>query len=218
MYNLVHSKQGWSALTSSRLSCYLATVPSSALLVRLREGDPEAFRTLFDSHLDRVMRFMRRHSRSHAEAEDLTQSLFMRIWEKRAQIDPDRPIDAYLFTIAHHLVVDHLRKLARSLVTTTLPTEAMLPSAEPGPEDISFHRQLEDLYHCAIAALPPRRRDVFTLSRQEGLTHQQIAHRLGISVRTVENHMAAALQSMREFFTRQDMGTASSLLIFFLCD
>ena len=72
---------------------------SSALLVRLREGDPEAFRTLFDSHLDRVMRFMRRHSRSHAKAEDLTQALFLRIWEKRQLIDPERPIDAFLFTV-----------------------------------------------------------------------------------------------------------------------
>ena len=193
-------------------------MPLSALLVRLREGDPEAFRTLFESHFDRVMRFMRRHSRSHAEAEDLTQALFLRIWEKRQLIDPERPIDAFLFTVAHHLVVDHLRKMARSMTTMPLLPGELLPAPEPDPGDRLFHRQLEDLYHRAIAALPPRRRDVFTLSRQEGLTHQQIAHRLGISVRTVENHMAAALQSMREFFARQDMGTASGLLIFFLID
>ena len=204
--------------TSSPLSCYLATVPPSALLVRLREGDPEAFRTLFDSHLDRVMRFMRRHSRSHAEAEDLTQALFLRIWEKRQLIDPERPIDAFLFTVAHHLMVDHLRKTARSLSTSHPLPGDVLPTTEPGPEDITFHRQLEALYHRAIDSMPPRRRDVFTLSRQEGLTHQQIAHRLGISVRTVEHHMAAALHSIREFFSRQDMGTASGLLIFFLID
>ena len=208
----------WLPPTSSPLSCYLATVPRSALLVRLREGDPEAFRTLFDTYLDRVMRFMRRHSRSHAEAEDLTQALFLRIWEKRQLIDPERPIDAFLFTVAHHLVVDHLRKMARSMTTMPLFPDELLPTTEPDPGDRLFHRQLEDLYHRAIDSMPPRRRDVFTLSRQEGLTHQQIAHRLGISVRTVENHMAAALQSMREFFSRQDMGTACGLLIFFLID
>jgi RNA polymerase sigma-70 factor (ECF subfamily) len=208
----------WLPPTSSPLSCYLATVPLSALLVRLREGDPEAFRTLFDTYLDRVMRFMRRHSRSHAEVEDLTQALFLRIWEKRQQIDPERPIDAFLFTVAHHLAIDHLRKLARSPATSALNPGDPAMTSEPGPEDITFHRQLEELYHRAIDSMPPRRRDVFTLSRQEGLTHQQIAHRLGISVRTVENHMAAALQSMREFFARQDMGTACGLLIFFLID
>jgi RNA polymerase sigma-70 factor (ECF subfamily) len=80
------------------------------------------------------------------------------------------------------------------------------------------YRQLEHLYHHAIDALPPRRRDVFRLSRLEGLSHQQIASRLGISVRTVENHLAAAMQSIREFFSRQDMGPASMLLFFFWID
>lgn len=190
-------------------------MPLSALLVRLREGDPAAFRSLFDSHLDRVMRFMRRYTRSHAEAEDLTQALFLRIWEKRQLIDPERPMDAFLFTVAHHLVVDHLRRMARSVTAYSLSGVDDIASADAAPEDRLQHRHLEDMLQHAIAALPPRRRDVFTLSRQEGLTHQQIAQRLGISVRTVEHHMSAALQFMREFFSRQDMGTASALFFFF---
>lgn len=184
----------------------------------LREGDPEAFRLLFEAHLDRVMGFMRRHSRSHAEAEDLTQAFFLRVWEKRGLIDPGRPLDAFLFTVAHHLVVDHLRRMARQVRVSSPLSEEGMQWTGPAPDVLAYDRQLEEMYHRAIAALPPRRRDVFTLSRQEGLTHREIADRLGISVRTVENHMSAALQSLREFFSRQDMGPAATLLFFFLGD
>jgi len=200
---------------ANRLSCH---VSQSAWLARIREGDADAFRLLFDAHLDRVMRFMRRHSRSRTEAEDLTQAFFLRIWEKRGLIDPERSVEAFLFTVAHHLVVDHLRRTARRVdPAAALPDDGVRSDA-PLPDAWMAHRQLEDVYHRAIVAMPPRRRDVFTLSREEGLSHQQIAQRLGISVRTVENHMSAALQSLREVFSRQDMGPAAVMLFFFLCD
>jgi RNA polymerase sigma-70 factor (family 1) len=189
------------------------------LLAQLRNGDHQAFSTLFDAYVDRVYRFMRRHTRSHTEAQDLTQVLFIKLWEKRATIDPDRPFDAYLFVVAHNLVVDHLRQLARRPSLESLPDESLQsPTVTPRPDEHLHYRQLEHLYHHAIDALPPRRRDVFRLSRLEGLSHQQIASRLGISVRTVENHLAAAMQSIRDFFARQDMGPASMLLFFFWLD
>jgi len=197
---------------------YLACVSHTAWLARIREGDPDAFRLLFDAHVDRVMRFMRRHSRTRAEAEDLTQAFFLRIWEKRRLIDPGRSVDAFLFTVAHHLVVDHLRRMARRVDPRAELSGEAFPSGDPLPDEWLVTRELEDLYHRALVAMPPRRRDVFTLSRQEGLSHQQIAQRLGISVRTVENHMSAALQSLREVFSRQGMGPAAVMLFFFLCD
>jgi RNA polymerase sigma-70 factor (ECF subfamily) len=121
--------------------------------------------------------------------------------------------------VAHNLVVDQIRQQARNIQAGPLTIVAeQMPAPTPRPDEHLHHRQLEDLYQIAIEKLPPRRRDVFRLSRQEGLSHQQIASRLGISVRTVENHLAAALQSLRDFFSRQDMGPASILLFFFWLD
>lgn len=93
------------------------------LLAQLRNGDHQAFRTLFDAYVDRVFRFMRRHTRSHTEAQDLTQVLFIKLWEKRTTIDSDRPFEAFLFVVAHNLVVDHLRQLSRQPSLESLPDE-----------------------------------------------------------------------------------------------
>ena len=75
-----------------------------SLLAQLRNGDPHAFRELFDTYVDRVLRFMRRHTRSHAETQDLTQVLFIKLWEKRATIDPDRPFEVFQFDVEHNMV------------------------------------------------------------------------------------------------------------------
>jgi RNA polymerase sigma-70 factor (ECF subfamily) len=74
------------------------------LLAQLRNGDHQAFREFFDAYVDRLFRFMRRHTRSHAEAQDLTQVLFIKLWERRATIDPDRPFEVFQFDVEHNMV------------------------------------------------------------------------------------------------------------------
>ena len=87
--------------TNSHIFASMAPRP---LLAQLRNGDHQAFREFFGAYVDRLFRFMRRHTRSHAEAQDLTQVLFIKLWERRATIDPDRPFEVFQFDVEHNMV------------------------------------------------------------------------------------------------------------------
>lgn len=187
------------------------------LLIRVKSADDHAFRQLFDQFVKKVYYFVYGHIKDKLEAEDITQNVFVRIWEKKEMIDPDRSFDGFIFTIAHRLVIDHFRinaKLYRLKNVVPL-SEADIPSSIH-TDDLVHHHQLESLYHKALQSLPPRRKEIFLLSRHSGLSNREIAEKMGISVKTVESQMTAALGFLRDFFDRRAMGPANIIGIYFL--
>jgi RNA polymerase sigma-70 factor, ECF subfamily len=165
-------------------------------LRRLRLGDERAFDALFRHYSALVYRFAYSYLKDRPEAEEIVQECFLKIWEKREQVHDDVPLKGYLFTVAYHAVLNQLRRRQHHLrfqaYTAAAPPEQVGNEAEFG--------ELETLYRTALEQLPPKRREIFLLSRQQGLSYPEIARQLGLSVKTVEAQMSHALKFLREYF------------------
>lgn len=185
------------------------------LLHELICADEGAFRQVFERYGRKVYHFIFNHVKLASEAEDITQNVFLKIWEKRKLIDPEKSFDGFLFTIAYRAVIDHYRshkKHFQQSFPVELITNSMASSVHA--DQLLNQHQLESLYHRALQSLPPKRKEIFMLSRHSGLSNKQIAVQLGISIKTVEGQMTAALSFLREFFTQSDLGAASVALLF----
>ena len=180
----------------------------SDLLRRLKQDDERAFDALFRHYSALVYRFAFSYLKSRPAAEEIVQECFIKIWEKRAQLRDDVPLKGYLFTTAHHAVLNELRRDQHHL---RLNGEV----AAAGPASVANeaeYQEMEALYQAALDRLPPKQREVFVLSRQLGLSYPEIAARQGVSVKTVEAHIMQALKTMRNYFRLHGGGVLGILL------
>jgi len=186
------------------------------LLVRLINSDEVAFKEIFDYYFKKVHRFVYSYVKETTQAEDLTQNVFIKLWEKKAGIDINKSFDGYIFTIAYRTVMDHFRQTEKRLLLTTSDAflkESIISSSSS--DELLNRHQLESLYEKALQTLPQKRKEIFLLSRHNGMSNKQIAERLNISVKTVENQMTAALSRLKEFFAHSDLDSAVFFLLFF---
>jgi RNA polymerase sigma-70 factor (family 1) len=181
----------------------------SDCLRRLKQDDERAFDALFRHYSALVYRFAFGYLKSRPASEEIVQECFIKIWEKRDQLRDDVPLKGYLFTTAHHAVLNELRRDQHHLrlhgqVAATSPV-SVTNEAE--------YQEMEALYLAALERLPPKQREVFVLSRQQGLSYPEIAVRQGVSVKTVEAHIMQALKTLRKYFNLHGGGVLSFLLM-----
>jgi len=161
----------------------------------LRSGDRSVFRKLFQGYQPRLYRFLWLKLRSVEIAEDLIQETFVRLWQNRGTLDPEKNLDIYLFRIATNLVIDFFRSNAAK--THQLKNPTAIDARQKTDSAAEFH-QLRESVDNALSRLPDGPRTAFILSRYEELTHEEIAEVMGISIKTVEKHIGRALQVVRE--------------------
>lgn len=158
--------------------------------------DKTQFEQLFRAHFQRLCSFARQYVADRDTAQDICQKVFVRLWEKRAEMDPDRSIASYLFTSVKNRCLNHIRDHKKY--------RSRLLDVECGDFDIGVTEdhfvlgELQDRIEEALNALPAKCREVFELSRYEQKKYREIADHLGISQKTVEAHMSRALRSLRE--------------------
>ncbi|MCK0197172.1 RNA polymerase sigma factor [Ancylobacter sp. 6x-1] len=143
-------------------------------------------------HAPELGRFLRRRLGDPHAASDLVQDTFLRVVERPETRVQD--LRAYLFAIARNLLLNHVKQEARRR-TDAVPHEWMAEVAAdvPTPED-EVHSRLElERLHRLIAALPPRTQQIFALNRIDGLSHADVARRLGLSESAVQKHLAQAV-------------------------
>ncbi|MGY2134396.1 RNA polymerase sigma-70 factor [Hymenobacter sp. HD11105] len=182
-----------------------------ACLRRLRASEARAFDELFNLHAPGLGRFAHGYLKSAADAEEVVQECFLKVWERRYEFDEGIVFKTYLYTCAYHAILKQLRR-QRSWVFEGLHQELVV--TEDSPAKQLEYAELEELYQVACAQLPARRRQVFALSRQEGLSYAGIAQELNISVKSVETQMTLALKFLRSYF--QAHGTTLTLLLMLL--
>ena len=164
--------------------------PNSQL--REKRSDDEAFEQLFKTHYEGLCRLAFSYVSSQATAKNLVQDVFFSLWKRRRELGLDSDIKGYLIKAVRNEALKHLEH--QTVVRQY--AEKHKGDQSYSSESPSYHFRLEELNKAiqeGLESLPPRRREIFLLSRQHGLTYSEIADLLGISVKTVETQMSRAL-------------------------
>ncbi len=163
----------------------------------LQAGNENVFEQVFRLHYQRLWNYAAGILNDMDEAEEVVQQMFLNVWEKRTVIEISVSFKSYLYRAVHNAC---LNKLKQNKVRK-LYADEQIQTTEEAYEHTSqtiLKTELEKQIHNAINALPEQCRLVFKLSRFEEMKYAEIATHLGISVKTVENHMGKALKIMRE--------------------
>lgn len=167
---------------------------------RLAADDPSALRDLFDATYKPLVRFASRLVGDDAIARDLTQDAFVRIWDRRATLDPSLSLRALLYRTVRNLALNHLRDVNTRRLLLEDPSVrevSVTPRKLPQPDDKLYGDELAAHLELFISELPPRQKEALRLSRFDGLNHQEIAAVMGCAPRTVNNHLVRALDHLR---------------------
>lgn len=172
-----------------------------ALMLAYGRGDAAAFEALYARHKGPLFRLVLRSVRSRGEAEELFQDVWARVIEARARYEPKAKFTTWLYTIAHHRLVDHWR--SKGLAVVSLDDEEC-PMAEPAaPPGAEPHRRAEAREMvarllAAIAALPAAQREAFLLHEEGGLGIAEIAQVTGSAPETAKSRLRYAMDKLRE--------------------
>ena len=168
------------------------------VLQALREGDHDAFKTIYFVYLPQILTFLKYFTRSETEAEELTQEVFTKIWEKRAQIDLSKTFGGYLFTIARNAALQYWRSLNNKAVVSSDKYEEYISDDYTTDSQI-IRTETELLVKIAVSRMPNMQRKVFEMSVMEEKSTEEISRELNISSSTVFSYLSTARRQIREF-------------------
>lgn len=162
-------------------------------------GDEQAFESLFLHYFPRIKGFISGILQNEEEAEDISQDIFVSMWQNRERLTNIENLNAYLFRIAKNTVFRHIE---RSLLFKDYQQQtehaAFVSGENDSIEEELYAKELEFLISVAVEKMPPQRKQIYQMSRVDGLSNDEIATRLSISKRTVENHLTLALADIRK--------------------
>jgi RNA polymerase sigma-70 factor (family 1) len=180
------------------------------LLKALKEGKEYAFRELYVRHSRQILAFAYHLTHSAIDAEDILQETFLRLWTSREQLPVIEHVGNYIFTIARNKTVDHLRKVA---LQQKLIDQVWANISEVSDEVVQQldARESKALINKALLQLSPQKQTIFNLSRQQGLSHDEIGQQLHLSKSRVKNLLVETLKHIRYFLEQH----ATLLVILF---
>lgn len=163
----------------------------------IQKGDRKVFATLIEIYYEETFWYAKSLSRNDALAKDLTQEVFYKLWSKRKKIKDEVVIKGWLFRSVRNKFLDHVKKNRRQtqLLETTLADT--LDTFIQRQNDEGMSKKLA-IIEKEIQNLPKKCHEVFLLSKKEGLTNNEIAEHLGISLKTVEGHLTKALKTLKK--------------------
>jgi RNA polymerase sigma-70 factor (ECF subfamily) len=181
------------------------------ILKRFLEGDPAAFDLIFEKYYRRVYVFSLRNFRNKEDAEGAVQEVFYNLWKDRSKVSVINDLESWIFAICLNLIRKHFRKLALERKHLHKFTEQYLDSDNSTDVEVEYRNLLEKTERI-IDNLPQRQKTIFTLSRDESMSNLEIAQRLDISVRTVDNQLSKA-----KAFIRKALYDGSILSLLYAC-
>lgn len=172
----------------------ISGVEDNSLLLKVAAGDSVAFAELVRSKWQKVLQHALTFVKSYQVAEELTQDVFIQLWDKREKLTEVKSFDNYLFIVSRNLIITHVRK---KLVETKTLKEQKLEEMFFRPDEQFEFKELVAIIQEGADLLAEPRKSVFLLSRIEGKDSDFISAELGIAKRTVRWHLAEALNFLR---------------------
>lgn len=170
----------------------------SDYLRKLGNGDNQAFEGLFLLYYPKVKSFLRGFIKDGETASDMAQDIFFKVWTNRKDISSVVSFKGYLFRMARNMVYDYFEHCAVEEKHDLMERETTAPWNLDIIEEEIYAKELSLLIDIAVDKMPPQRKKIFIMSRKEGFSNEEIAARLQINKRTVENHLTQALSDLRK--------------------
>jgi RNA polymerase sigma-70 factor (ECF subfamily) len=165
----------------------------ASAVIRLGEG--QSFQQVFESYYVNLCKYAFTIIRDMDEAEDVVQSVFLKILEKRDSLSITNDIKSYLYRAVHNYCIN---RIAHTKTRKLYQEQSMVENSGGFQSPDVFSGELEERVAAAIEKLPPQCKKIFVMSRHLELKYSQIASELGISVNTIENQISKALRILRE--------------------
>lgn len=184
------------------------------LLIRMSQDDEAAFYEIYSLYKMRLYYFAQKLIKSKEYAEDICQDTFTVVWQNRHYIDVSLSFSSYLFTIARNRILNILRDIQKEEYLHEYIISQAIDFTSTAQDTVSIG-ELKDILSYAIDQLTGRQKQIFKMSREEGMSHKEIADSLNISIYTVHEHVSSALRIIRNILDKH-YGCYSAILFFFL--
>ncbi|GAB3226861.1 RNA polymerase sigma-70 factor [Algoriphagus aestuariicola] len=165
------------------------------LISSLQRGELKAFDELYGRYARKVLAYAKTFFWDKTEAEEVVQEIFVKVWETRAKLDPELSFSSFLYTCVKNKIYSKLKAQKKTVFVADTELEALVD--ESGHEEQVAHESRRQVAFHLLGLLPPVQQNIFTLSKLEGRSHQEIADMLNISIRTVEHHIYLAKKQLK---------------------
>ena len=186
------------------------------LLVFLKEGNEAAFNELFERYRNKLYYYILRHTKSPEISEEIVIDIFMKLWKGREFADTIAEPGAFFHKVGYYKAMDFLRTTARHTRLQQAYIERAELSNTATPHELLMDQESRDLLLHAVNQLPPQRKLIYQLSRQEGLSHDEIAKKLNLSRSTVNNTIVSATRAIALTLQNSIHGKAALSLLFLI--
>lgn len=170
---------------------------NKSLLLSLKKGDKKAFAIVYNTYQKKIFYFIFSITKSEYATEEILQNVFINLWNNRSKIDPYKSFNAFVYAIARNLTYNFLREVANRDSLKKEHWKRIKHLKKHTENDIIF-KEYSDIVEDIISSLPNQKKSIYILSKQEGKTNAEIADLLGISEKTVKNHLWKTMQTIRE--------------------
>jgi RNA polymerase sigma-70 factor (ECF subfamily) len=174
------------------------------LLAELALTDSEpAFKALFHAYANRIMRFVLLFINSYETAEEITEDTFVALWMQRKMLTEINDFNAWIYAIARFKTYNYLRANRPEFLSHDEIPIDLFASVQTTPEDDCISKEIAEAANRAIEQLSPKAKMVFKLVREDGMKYKDAAEYMGITVKTVEAHMAAAMKHIAKILEKK---------------
>jgi len=171
------------------------------LFLQIAAGDETAFRVLFDRYRERLFSFAWQLCHSAVEAEEVVQDIFLKLWQQRAMLAAVSFPRKYIYTMTRNRTLDLLAKISRD-EQMIKEVWANVSQSDNLTENLLQAKESQQLIQQAVSQLSEKKQIIFSLSRNQGLSHREIADQMNLSVQTVKNTVTEILKHIQVFLAQ----------------
>ena len=192
----------------------LEKISDAELSLKIKHGDKDAYQELFIRYAPRIFNFANSYLKNKDEAEELLQNVFLKVWENHSSLNESKNIKAYIFKIAINAFYDYVKRKNIENAFIDFAKNNYEVKSNSTWQDVIYNEMVSNL-NALVEKLPEQRRKIFRLSKEDGLTNDEIAHKLNLSKRTVENQLYRALSFLKEHF--KEVSVVALLFFYIYC-